>query len=72
VGYKRGDFSSPIGMDAVTTAHGVTPPLPPAEIGHEYDHCYDNYVNQGFFLDRGKPPSGHADIGGHGGFLKPA
>ena len=28
----------------------LQPPLTPAEVGHECDHCYDNYVNQGFLL----------------------
>jgi hypothetical protein len=46
----------------------LQPPLPPDEIGYECDHCYDNYVNQGFFLDRGKPPSGHADVIALAGF----
>ena len=52
MGYTLGELSSPIDIDAVTTAHGVTPPLPPAEIGHECDHCYDIYVNRGIVLDR--------------------
>ena len=52
VGYTLWELPSLIELDAVTTAHGITPPLPPAEIGHECDHCYDNYVNQGFVLDR--------------------
>jgi hypothetical protein len=30
----------------------LQPPLIPLEIGHECDPCYDNYVNQGFVLDR--------------------
>jgi len=28
----------------------LQPPLPSDEIGHECDHCNDNYVNQGFLL----------------------
>lgn len=50
----------------------LQPPLPPAGVGHECDHCNDNYVNQGFVLDHEKPPCDHADVGGYGGgFLKP-